>query len=260
MPVPFPNASISSGKVALWTNCNRTSFACSSSSNWSSATLLFSTVALRFSTNLLIQATTLMAFIRVPQRSTSNKGAVPQFTFSRILSDSELCSSKQSNRLESCSSSLPSLSESIQAGPPSHTWDSISSVADRPLVRRSAGFWSPAQCLHWRGLVTSCIFATLLATNCFQRDGSLLIQPRTIMESVQHWQLLSSSNPRAFLTISSRLAASNAPSNSNLGSDSFERCYFCLWCNQRWYSFIFRPGHQVHTGTICTRWCISKCM
>ena len=67
----------------------------------------------------------------------------------------------------------------------SHSFNLRGSEPFAPLDAMSAGFPQVSTCRHWRGVDSSCIVATLLATNVWNLLDSLRMYYKTTVESVQ---------------------------------------------------------------------------
>ena len=93
-----------------------------------------------------------------------------------------------------------------------------SSSAEMPLVTRSAGLSTPGQWDHLSFEVNVWISLIRLEMKVFQREGTLLIQDRAIMESVQQMYSTSSGSLRASLTNFTKRALNRQPSNSRRGN------------------------------------------
>ena len=148
-----------------------------------------------------------MAFVKVTYHSCGNKGG----TGSHDINGPSTASSAWKEWLpdDSIWSSITQGPSTRNPGPCNHMSEFTSSSAEIPLVTKSARLSTPGQWDHLSFKVNVWISLMRLEVKVFQREGTLLIQDRTIMESVQQMYSTSSGSLRAL---------NRQPSNSRRGN------------------------------------------
>ena len=162
------------------------------------------------------QATTRMTLVKVPHRSSGNTGG----SGSHDTNAASTASSdwKEWSPGDSIWSSITQGPSTRNPGPCNHMSEFTSSSAEMPLVTRSAGLLTPGQWDHLSFEVNVWFSLIRLEMKVFQREGTLLIQDRAIMESVQQMYSTSSGSLRASLTNFTKRALNRQPSNSRRGN------------------------------------------
>ena len=214
---PFLRASNSRANSNSWTFWMSFNF-----SNWSSLNVnspdCFTDSCLRLPRKRYTQATTRIALLKEPHLSTSNvtSGFTLEGTSITLASSSLILSEPVTSTV------LDGVKpEVMNGGPCNHCFEFINSLADTPLVSKSAGFCSPGQCDHLLDGTRDWIAVTRFTTNSFHLLGSLLIQANTNIESDQHVDSTSMGSLNVYRTKTVKRAQSTAPSNSNLGNVTF---------------------------------------